>query len=225
MDKGLFNILQRYMIECMTDSAHDREHVYRVLYLALDIARHEENADRDIVIAACLLHDIGREAQYKNPQVCHAMAGAEMAYTFCGEQGFSDAAARHIKDCVATHRFRGDNPPESIEARILFDADKLDVTGTLGIARTLFYKGHVKQPLYNTDAQGGVLDGANDPLPSFLQEYHFKLKDIYDKFYTGRAREIAEKRRQAAVAFYESMMGELEDTYRMGRECLNEVLK
>ena len=213
------------MNQCMTDSAHDREHVRRVLYLALDIASHEENADRDILTAACLLHDIGREAQYKDPKVCHALAGAEMAYVFCKKQGFSEAAARHIKACIATHRFRSDNPPESVEAKILFDADKLDVTGTLGIARTLFYKGHVGQPLYNTDERGGVLDGANDPRPSFLQEYHFKLKDIYDKFYTRRAQEIAGERRQAAVAFYESMMGELEDTYRRGRECLRDWVR
>ncbi|MBR2145622.1 MAG: HD domain-containing protein [Akkermansia sp.] len=44
----------------MTDSAHDREHVYRVLYAALNLARGEENVNYDVLIAACLLHDVGR---------------------------------------------------------------------------------------------------------------------------------------------------------------------
>jgi uncharacterized protein len=59
----------------MKDSAHDTEHIYRVLYVALDIARYEENVDGDVLIAACLLHDIGREEQNADPAVCHAAAG------------------------------------------------------------------------------------------------------------------------------------------------------
>lgn len=48
-----------------------------------------------------------------------------------------------------THRFRKNRPPESPEAKILFDADKLDVTGAMGVARTLVYQGTMAQPLYS----------------------------------------------------------------------------
>lgn len=51
---------EAYMLQCMRDSAHDREHIYRVLYTALDIAESEPSADPEILTAACLLHDIGR---------------------------------------------------------------------------------------------------------------------------------------------------------------------
>lgn len=220
MDKGLFDCLEKYMIEWMADSAHDKEHVYRVLYLALDIANHE-SCNQDVLIAACLLHDIGRGEQYKNPQICHARVGAERAYHFCIRQGFPDVNARHIRDCIATHRYRGDDQPASLEAKILFDADKLDATGTLGIARTLFYKGHVGEPLYHIDERGDVLDGTDDPSPSFFQEYNYKLKNLYHKFYTDRAYEIAKERQQAAVLFYESMLKELSSTYQNGHRYLN----
>lgn len=53
-----FSLFENYMISCMGDSAHDKEHIYRVLYNALDIASKEENVDYDVLICACLLHDI-----------------------------------------------------------------------------------------------------------------------------------------------------------------------
>lgn len=56
-----FDLLENYMLTCMGDSAHDVSHVRRVLYLALEIAESDPSANCDVLIAACLLHDIGRE--------------------------------------------------------------------------------------------------------------------------------------------------------------------
>ena len=58
-----YRLIEAYMLSCMRDSAHDREHIYRVLYAALDIASFEEPVDSDVLIAACLLHDIGPTAR------------------------------------------------------------------------------------------------------------------------------------------------------------------
>ena len=127
----------------MQDSAHDEHHVYRVLYNALEIAQDEPDVDYDILICSCLLHDIGRKEQFENPQICHALAGAQKVYTFLTEHHFSESFALQVKSCIETHRYRQNNPPVSPEAKILFDADKLDVAGALGIARTLVYKGKV----------------------------------------------------------------------------------
>ena len=60
MEKQPFSLLENYMHSCMGDSAHDREHIYRVLAYALEIAQTEIDENYDILIAACLLHDIGR---------------------------------------------------------------------------------------------------------------------------------------------------------------------
>ena len=59
MDKKTYSLLENYMLSCMLDSAHDKEHIYRVLYTALDIAKTEKAVDYDVLICACLLHDIG----------------------------------------------------------------------------------------------------------------------------------------------------------------------
>jgi uncharacterized protein len=224
MKQSLYLEIENYMLECMNDSAHDKEHVYRVLYLALDIAKFENDVDMEVLIISALLHDVGREEQFKDAKLCHAKVGSEKAYAFLINKGFNDKIASHIKECIHSHRYRSDNPPNSIEAKILFDADKLDVTGTIGIARTLVYKGTVSEPLYSVDTDGNVLDGSNDSEPSFFQEYKYKLEKIYDKFYTNRGQQIAEERKQSAVAFYNSMLGEIKGCYNNGKSQLSAIL-
>lgn len=224
MKKETFCLLENWMLGCMTDSAHDREHVYRVLYTALDLARDEEGVDYDVLIAACLLHDVGRQEQFENPALCHAQVGGEKAYCFLVENGFPEAFAMHVKACIVTHRFRKQNPPESIEAKLLFDADKLDVTGAIGIARTLMYSGQNNRPLYTLKASGQISDGAGDAADSFFREYKFKLETIYDRFYTKGGREEAQQRKAAAVSYYESLLREVRRSYS-GRVGLGELLE
>ena len=201
------------MRSCMNDSAHDTEHVYRVLNYALDIAKHESGANAELLAAACLLHDIGRKEQFTDPSVDHAACGAEKARGWLIKNGYSDEFADAVKGCIRTHRFRSKNPPQSLEAKILFDADKLDVCGAIGIARTLLYKGRASEPLYSLTESGEVRDGANDMEQSFFGEYKFKLEGLYGKFYTKRASELAAKRQAAAKNFYDSLLAEMRECY------------
>lgn len=222
MNLQSYKVLEEYMLSCMNDSAHDKDHIYRVLYIALDIAHYEYDVNYDVLICACLLHDIGRREQFEDPQLCHALVGAEKAYKFLVSNSFDPEYADKVKACIKTHRFRTESPPQSIEAKILFDADKIDVTGTLGIARTIFYKGQVSEPLYSLMPDGQVSDGSNDTTPSFFQEYKYKLENIYTRFYTKRAAEIAAERQAAAKVFYENMLHEVQASYKIGQDLLSE---
>jgi len=223
MKKHQYKQLEDYMLSCMLDSAHDKDHIYRVLYAALEIAQYERDVDRDVLVAACLLHDIGRQQQYANPAVCHALAGAQMAYDFLIGHGWGGGFAMNVRQCIETHRFRADRQPQTMEAKILFDADKIDATGTLGVARTIFYKGQMSQPLYCVLPDGTISDGENDGVSSFFHEYRFKLEKLYDRFYTKRAAEIAAARRHSAAEFYKSMLREVESSYSVGTELLDAV--
>lgn len=224
MNKEKFGLIENYMLSCMEDSAHGEDHIYRVLYNALRIAKTEENVDYDVLITACLLHDIGRKEQFENPKVCHAQAGAEKAYKFLMENGFDMQYAEQVRYCIETHRYRENNLPETIEAKILFDADKLDVTGAMGIARTLLYKGKVAEPLYSLLSDGTVSDGTNDTEPSFFQEYKYKLEGLYSKFFTKKAEELAKERQMAAVVFYNDLYKEVQLSYDDGLEELGKLL-
>ena len=225
MTRNEYSIIESYMLNKMHDSAHDKHHVYRVLYAALDIADSIKESDANVLIAACLLHDIGREKQFANPNLCHAQEGGKIANEFLLSQGWSKEKANHVMDCISTHRFRGDNLPQSIEAKILFDADKLEASGAMGIARTLIYKGQVDEPLYNLSKEGNILfDDKENATNSFFQEYNFKLKNIYDAFYTVRAREIAAMRQKTAIDFYNGLLSEITDNYKYGIDKLNSII-
>jgi uncharacterized protein len=220
MTKEAYTMLEDYMLSCMEDSAHDAEHIYRVLYNALQIARDEENVNYDILIAACLLHDIGRKEQFADPSLCHAAVGAQKAWRFLTENGFAPDFAEAVAHCIRTHRFRKAMPPQTVEAKILFDADKLDVTGAIGIARTLMYKADMAEPLYHVLPDGRISDGTEDLGPSFFREYKFKLEKMYDRFYTKTGEAMARQRQKIAADFYESLYREVNTGYTDGKTAL-----
>jgi len=223
MKSKTFFEIEKYMQQCMNDSAHDKQHVYRVLYTALDIAKFFE-VDTEILITAVLLHDIGREAQFKNNKLDHAIIGADMAYEFLISINWNESRSNQVKECISTHRYRNNNPPKSIEAKILYDADKVDVIGTLGIARTLIYVGITAQPLYSVDQFGHVLDGNKDEESSFFKEYLYKLKNVHNNLFTSRAKEIAEKRLKGSIDFYEDIFSTVKYNHEVGLTLLHEAL-
>ena len=208
-----YTTIENFMLECMKDSAHDKHHIYRVLAAAKAIAVHEIGVDMRILTTACLLHDIGRDAQAADESLCHAQVGADMAYEFLLQLGWEEAEALHVRNCISAHRYRGDNMPRTIEAKILFDADKLEVTGAIGIARTLIYAGQHGSPLYIVDADGKLsVDKQNTGEDSFMGEYNFKLKKVYGSFYTAHGKETAKKRQKAAEDFYNALYQEITGT-------------
>ena len=225
MNKQTYKLIEDYMLSCMDDSAHDKDHIYRVLYIALVIAENEKAVDYDVLVTACLLHDIGRKEQFANPTLCHAQVGGDKAYTFLIEQGFSVQFAEKVKHCIVTHRFRKSNQPQTIEAKILFDADKLDTVGALGIARSLQFNGAMSEPLYSLKADGTVSDGAGDEASSFFREYKFKLENVYDRFMTESGRRLAKQREQSAIDFYNELYRECNEPYESGIKTLHKIIK
>ena len=206
MKKEKYRLYERYMLSCITDSAHDAGHVFRVLDHALLLSRGEKNIDRNVLIAAALLHDIGRKEQYETGED-HAIAGARKAYDYLIAQGEDESFAKHVTDCIRTHRFRSEDPPATPEAQLLYEADKLDVTGTLGIVRTLLYQGRLGEPIYSVSPEGQVLSGEEDA-PSFFHEYRRKLSKIDARFRSDMGRRMAERRSVAARLFADSLFAE-----------------
>lgn len=223
MRQELFRQIESYMLTCLGDSAHDAEHIYRVLYNALAIAKTEAGVDYDILITACLLHDIGRPEQSKDPTVCHAAAGAVKAEKFLLGLGMSQDFTADVCHCIKAHRFSKRQPPQTLEAKILFDADKLDVTGALGVARTLQYQGKHDTPLYRI--KNGLIDIREDDTDrSFFQEYTRKLSKLYDVFFTEEGYRLAKDKQEAAEHFRQALYREIWDGYEAGHDALQKLL-
>lgn len=198
--------LTDYMDSCMRDSAHDRGHIQRVLDAALILAQKEKAVDLDILITAALLHDIGREEQFRTGE-SHASVGARMAKAYLTEQGEDEAFAQHVSDCIRTHSFRKNDPPATVEARLLYDADKLDVVGAIGAARTLLYQGRVGEPIYSVGPDGAVL-GGEEKLPSFYSEYRHKLMRLPARFLTAEGKKLAARRAERAARYEAALRAE-----------------
>ena len=220
MDAKTYSMLENYMLSCMEDSAHDKHHILRVLYTAMEIAETEKDVDYDVLICSCLLHDIGRPEQFQNPSLSHAVVGGDKAYSFLTGHGFPESFSEKVRECIQAHSYRKNSPPQSVEAKILFDADKIDVSGAIGIARTLIYTGQVGRPLYSFLSDGSVSSGKGDETPSFFHEYKFKLENLYSRFYTKRGTESAKERQAAAIQFYENIFREVSQPYTAGAAAL-----
>lgn len=198
---------EQYMLAHTSDGAHDAEHIYRVLYAALSLGKREKSVDWDVLITSALLHDVGREVELRTGEN-HALAGARMAKEFLLQQGASEQLAGRVADCVRTHRFTSDDAPATVEARILYDADKLDVAGALGMARSLLYEGRKGYPIYSLSADGEVMSG-EEKTPSLYAEYRRKLCGVSAKLLTQEGRRRAERRSAAANDFFRAIQAEV----------------
>jgi len=204
----------------LSHSDHDMDHVMRVYNLALRLAENEE-VDLDVLKAATLLHDIARakEDNDNTGNTDHAVLGAKMAAPILKNLGFPEEKIRKIQDCIVSHRYRTGNEPKSMEAKILFDADKLDSLGAIGIARAFVWVGRHNAKIYSDENiaeyvknnLGGEKNGKiQDKTKHSPQvEFETKLKFIKEKLHTQKAREICEERTEFVKNFLDSLEKEI----------------
>lgn len=196
---------RRHYIESR-DPAHDFDHVLRVMAMAERIAR-AEGADIEIVRAAALLHDVGRQDQSGRD---HAEVAADRSRTILSAQPAAKIEA--VARAILQHRFRSGPPPDTLESRCLFDADKLDSIGAIGVARAFAYSGAINQRLWRDVApdyaerfaRGEARAGEHTP----HHEYLIKLSLLRDRMTTATGRAIADERHAVMVVFFERLARE-----------------
>jgi uncharacterized protein len=189
--------------------SHDWEHTERVYNLCIRIGE-KENADSEILKLAAILHDIGREYQDKtNGKICHAEKGAHLAREIMEKHNVDKEVIEEVVHCIECHRFRGDKIPQSLEAKVLFDADKLDSIGAVGIGRAFLFAGEVGAQLYNV----GVDIENTEPYTkedTAYREFVVKLRKIKDKMLTKEGKRIAEERHCYMERFFDRLNKEIE---------------
>jgi uncharacterized protein len=184
------------------ESAHDFDHVLRVLALAEQIAR-AEGADMDIIRAAALLHDIARVTEDTTGRGDHAQMGAERAHDILLTRGWAAAKADAVSHAIAAHRFRGTTLPQTLEAQILFDADKLDSIGAIGIARAYAVSGALNQRLWSEVTPGASANrDQHNADHTAVAEFAVKLSKVRERMYTTTAKQLAAERHQYMVDFF-----------------------
>jgi len=214
--------IQEIVTRELSCSAHDLEHVLRVYRFCLYLAKYEPLVNLDVLRTAALLHDIAKvkEDQDNSGNTDHAVLGAEMARTILEKLGYTEDVDQ-VAQCIKTHRFKGANRPETLEAKILFDSDKLDILGAIGIARSYMIAGQYKQRIFSDidikkyiaenlvdgKAKGRIKKVAKHT-PNL--EFEIKIKRIPDKLFTDKAKEIAQERIKFMQTFFDRLKNDTE---------------
>ena len=164
-----------------------------------------------VVEAAALLHDIGRrEEDQSKGLVCHAEISAGKSRKLLAKYKLTKKEVDNILHAILSHRFRNNHEPRTIEAKALFDADKLDSIGAIGIGRDFQFAGEVGARLYNVDRENAHKTKAYSEEDTAWREYVIKLSKIKDRMLTGSGKRIAVKRHQFMVNFFKQFWQEVD---------------
>lgn len=204
------------MLSC---SAHDMEHVTRVYNLSLHLAKNERGIDLEVLKLAALLHDIARvkEDADGSGKTDHAVLGAEKAGKILRKLGYPKTKVERVTRCILSHRFRGGHKTESREAKILFDADKIDAIGCVGLARAFAIAGQYGEKFYSdlpvgeyareNVAENGRIRDISKHSPNL--EFELKFRHVPKRLHTGGAKKIARQRLAFMERFFERMGKEI----------------
>jgi len=188
--------IEHYYVD---EGGHGWDHVVRVHRMAMWIAG-EVGADKEIVEAAALLHDIARAREERGECQCHAQEGDIMARPILVTTGFSADQVERIGHCIAVHRFSKRLKAETLEAQVLQDADRLDALGAIAIARVFSYNGLHRIPIH--DERRSPEETYRGQRTTAINHFYEKiLKITPESFHTMPARQIAEKRHRFVQTF------------------------
>jgi uncharacterized protein len=201
------------------DWAHGRSHIERVLTTAVEIGKRE-GADLEIIELSAILHDIfANEEKHSSVEgFRHEIEASKEARNILGTLGLEDRVVDAVCHCIESHRKRtGRIQPQTIEAKCLFDADKLDCIGAIGIVRSAFIALDQGQEFYkeedintykrrNVRPDETIIDYAEH---SSNLEYELSLKEVAKRMYTETGRRLAKERSAFMDEFYSRLGKEL----------------
>jgi uncharacterized protein len=189
------------------DPAHDFQHVLRVAANARAVAA-SEGADEQVVVPAALLHELFNYPKNHPDSARSGEVCAERALVVLQAQGWAADAAERVAYCIRVHAFSRGIVPETLEAKVLQDADRLDAIGAIGIARCFATGAVMRVPFYDP---ADPLCARREPDDKRWSVDHFfrKLLKIPATLHTPTARHLAEERVRFMEAFLDQMMSEL----------------
>lgn len=195
---------------CLTEGgSHGPDHSERVFQTAMILGR-QLNARLVVLAPAALLHDIGRKQESQSRgEVCHAHVGAQLALPLLRRLDYAEDDIRAICHCIRTHRYRGEDRPESLEAKILFDADKLDSIGAIGIGRAFLFAGQLGARLHNPQSDPTQTQAYSIEDTAY-REFRVKMSRVHTQMLTPIGRQLADQRHAFMETFFDQLTQETE---------------
>lgn len=190
-----------------SDPAHDLAHIRRVVANAHRLAA-AEGADLAVVLPAAWLHDCVVLPKDSERRAQASRLAAERAGTFLRQADYPAASIPAIEHAIAAHSFSAGIPPETLEAQVVQDADRLDALGAIGIARTLLLGGVMGKPLYN-DNEPLPLTRAPDERANVIDHFYVKLLNLAGMMHTAAGRLEGERRTRLMRLYLDELGREL----------------
>lgn len=209
MITGVVSLTEQWVQEQLQDetSGHDWYHIKRVTALGKNLL-NEISADEEIVILACLLHDLADDKVVENEE-----AGMEQIKIWLRRHQLTEEKITHITHIIGTMSFKGGQgtPMTTIEGQIVQDADRLDALGAIGIARTFAYSGHKGQAMYNPELsvrENMSYEEYRHGKSSAVHHFYEKLFKLPEKMNTKQARQLADERVQFMQMYLDQFYSE-----------------
>lgn len=198
------------------DAAHDYDHLLRVMALVDTIQAHE-GGHLPTIWAAVAFHDVGQERERIHGGD-HAHIGANIVADVLTGTRFPQEYIPAVQQAIRDHRMTGKNIPQSLEGRILYDADKIDCLGAIGIGRLYLITGRRNQKVYSP-----VPDDIVEPVdphvirtlrnrPDYSPSIEFQLlfRDLPNRMTTSTGKMLAQERYDYMKAFFTRLRNEVE---------------
>jgi uncharacterized protein len=190
------------------DSAHDLGHIRRVVHNAMQFAKIE-GAELAVVFPAAWLHDCVTVPKDSPLRSQASRLAADTAVTFLQSQSYPAQHLDGIAHAVAAHSFSAKIPPETIEAKVVQDADRLDAIGAIGIARAFIIGGQLGRPIYD-EADPFCQERDPDDFVATVDHFYTKLFKLVDTMQTEAGRREAHIRTQFMRDFLAQMGREID---------------
>lgn len=190
------------------DVAHDITHIERVVKVAKQLAE-EEGANIWVVLAGAWLHDCVSVPKNHPDRPRASQMAADKAIEFLRTLSFFPA--RYLDDvahAIVAHSFSANVKPETVEAQIVQDADRMDAIGAIGVARCMKVGGRLDRPLYHSE-DPFCEDREPEDLKYTLDHFYVKLLNIAQSMGTEAAKREAQRRTEYMKGFLKQLATEL----------------
>lgn len=188
--------------------AHDLSHMVRVWRNAAHIARTEPGCDAEMLLAAAILHDCVAVEKNSPQRPFASRLSAVRAREIIAPLQWPERRVEALAHVIETHSFSAGLVPETIEAMVFQDADRLDAIGAIGVARCFHVSGRMDGALYHLDDPGGEARPLNDRAYA-LDHFAAKLFRLAEGFWTVEGKRMAAARSQRMTDFVSALRSEI----------------
>ncbi|MDD4973943.1 MAG: HD domain-containing protein [Bacteriovorax sp.] len=189
------------------DPAHDLSHVLRVVKTAKMLAL-AEGANLEVIIPAAWLHDLVNLPKNHPERSLASKLAAKAALEFLTSVDYPQKYFPEIAHAIEAHSFSGGIHPESLEAKIVQDADRLDGLGAIGLARLFSISSQLNRPFYHAE-DPFALSRSLDDKQNAIDHIEIKLKKIVELMNMPSAKVEAKKRMSFIEKFLDQLRTEI----------------